>query len=208
MLRLLIALVGMLSTRRPGAAWSRPARDQDEPEDEATWYPPAPAGAAAAVAPRFPHHAGASGAGTAPAAYPAQAHVGRHLDRGGTGLPQGDRLGGADRAGRDPAPGRDQRAPAARQVRLAVAVGPPPGLPPTPISAPGCCRRSRGSPGPPSAPRTSTSPSRTRCPRTSASGPAWYAATFATVGHASATVNLNRGRPGGRLPPATTGCRC
>src|SRR5258705_13047125 len=43
MLRLLIALVGMLSTRRPGAAWSRPARDQDEPEDEATWYlPPRP----------------------------------------------------------------------------------------------------------------------------------------------------------------------
>ena len=38
MLRLLIALVGMLSTRRPGAAWSRSARDQDEPEDEATWY--------------------------------------------------------------------------------------------------------------------------------------------------------------------------
>jgi hypothetical protein len=43
MLRLLIFLVGMLSARRPGAASPRPARDRDEPEEDATWYlPPRP----------------------------------------------------------------------------------------------------------------------------------------------------------------------
>ena len=43
MLRLLIFLVGMLSTRRPGAVPPRPARDWDEPEEESTWYlPPRP----------------------------------------------------------------------------------------------------------------------------------------------------------------------
>ena len=122
MLRLLIFLVGMLSTRRPGAISPRPARDRDEPEEDATWYlpprpepPPRP--------PREPRtHAAPAGAGAA-TAYSGQAQMGRDPDRGGADLPQGDRLGGADRAGRDPAPGRDQRAPAARQVRLAVAVG-------------------------------------------------------------------------------------
>ena len=43
MLRLLILLVGMLSTRRPGAVSPRPARDRDEAEEDATWYlPPRP----------------------------------------------------------------------------------------------------------------------------------------------------------------------
>ena len=37
--------------------------------------------------------------------------------------------------------------------------------------------------------------------------PCWYSSTFATVGHASATVNLNPGRPGGHPRPATTGYR-
>jgi len=43
MLRLLIFLVGMLSTRRPEAVSSRPARDHDDPDDDATWIlPPRP----------------------------------------------------------------------------------------------------------------------------------------------------------------------
>ena len=43
MLRLLIFLVGMLSTRRPGAVSWRPARDHDDPDEGATWYlPPRP----------------------------------------------------------------------------------------------------------------------------------------------------------------------
>ena len=43
MLRLLIFLVGMLSTRRPEAVSPRPARDRDEPEEDAAWYlPPRP----------------------------------------------------------------------------------------------------------------------------------------------------------------------
>src|SRR5690348_7056033 len=43
MLRLLIFLVGMLSTRRQEASSRRPARDRDEPDDDATWYlPPRP----------------------------------------------------------------------------------------------------------------------------------------------------------------------
>jgi hypothetical protein len=43
MLRLLIFLVGMLSTRRPGAAWSRPALAQDDLDEDATWFlPPRP----------------------------------------------------------------------------------------------------------------------------------------------------------------------
>jgi len=37
MLRLLIFLVGMLSTRRPEAVSPRPARDRDEPEEDAAW---------------------------------------------------------------------------------------------------------------------------------------------------------------------------
>jgi hypothetical protein len=40
MLRLLIFLVGMLSTRRPGAVSSRRARDHDDPDEDATWFPP------------------------------------------------------------------------------------------------------------------------------------------------------------------------
>jgi hypothetical protein len=43
MLRLLIFLVGMLSTRRPGAVSSRRARDHEDPDEDATWYlPPRP----------------------------------------------------------------------------------------------------------------------------------------------------------------------
>jgi len=43
MLRLLIFLVGILSTRRPEAVSPRPARDWAEPEEDATWYlPPRP----------------------------------------------------------------------------------------------------------------------------------------------------------------------
>jgi hypothetical protein len=43
MLRLLIFLVGMLSTRRPEAVSSRPARYQDDPDEDATWFlPPRP----------------------------------------------------------------------------------------------------------------------------------------------------------------------
>ena len=43
MLRLLIFVVGMLSTRRPEAVSSRPARDHDDPGDDATWFlPPRP----------------------------------------------------------------------------------------------------------------------------------------------------------------------
>ena len=43
MLRLLIFLVGMLSTRRPGTVSWRPARDQDDPDEDATWFlPPRP----------------------------------------------------------------------------------------------------------------------------------------------------------------------
>jgi len=43
MLRLLIFLVGMLSTRRPGAVSWRPARDHDDPDEDGTWYlPPRP----------------------------------------------------------------------------------------------------------------------------------------------------------------------
>ena len=43
MLRLLIFLVGMLSTRRPGTVSWRPARDHDDPDEDATWYlPPRP----------------------------------------------------------------------------------------------------------------------------------------------------------------------
>ena len=43
MVRLLIFLVGMLSTRRPGAVSSRPARYQDDPDEDATWFlPPRP----------------------------------------------------------------------------------------------------------------------------------------------------------------------
>ena len=43
MLRLLIFLVGMLSTRRPEAVSWRPARDHDDPYDDATWLlPPRP----------------------------------------------------------------------------------------------------------------------------------------------------------------------
>ena len=37
--------------------------------------------------------------------------------------------------------------------------------------------------------------------------PCWYQATFYAVGRASATVNLNPGRPGGSRPRATTGWR-
>jgi hypothetical protein len=43
MLRLLVFLVGMLSTRRPGAVSSRPARDRYDPDGDATWFlPPRP----------------------------------------------------------------------------------------------------------------------------------------------------------------------
>ena len=43
MLRLLIFLVGMLSTRRPGAVSWRPARDYDDPDEDGTWFlPPRP----------------------------------------------------------------------------------------------------------------------------------------------------------------------
>src|ERR1700750_736744 len=43
MLRLLIFLVGMLSTRRPEAVSRRPTGDWDDPEEDATWYlPPRP----------------------------------------------------------------------------------------------------------------------------------------------------------------------
>ena len=43
MLRLLIFLVGMLSTRRPGAVSPRPARDRYDSDEDATWYlPPQP----------------------------------------------------------------------------------------------------------------------------------------------------------------------
>jgi hypothetical protein len=43
MLRLLIFLVGMLSTRRPEAVSSRPVWDDDDPDDDATWFlPPRP----------------------------------------------------------------------------------------------------------------------------------------------------------------------
>ena len=43
MLRLLIFLVGMLSTRRPGAVSWRPARDYGDPDEDATWFvPPRP----------------------------------------------------------------------------------------------------------------------------------------------------------------------
>jgi hypothetical protein len=43
MLRLLIFLVGMLSTRRPGAVSSRPARGHDDRDEDATWFlPPRP----------------------------------------------------------------------------------------------------------------------------------------------------------------------
>jgi hypothetical protein len=43
MVRLLIFLVGMLSTRRPGAVSSRPARYDDDPDEDATWFlPPRP----------------------------------------------------------------------------------------------------------------------------------------------------------------------
>ena len=43
MLRLLIFLVGMLSTRRPSAASWRPARDYDDADEDATWFlPPRP----------------------------------------------------------------------------------------------------------------------------------------------------------------------
>jgi len=43
MLRLLVFLVGMLSTRRPGAASSRPARGRYDPDEDATWFlPPRP----------------------------------------------------------------------------------------------------------------------------------------------------------------------
>ena len=43
MLRLLIFLVGMLSTRRRGAVPARPARDQDDLDEDATWFlPPRP----------------------------------------------------------------------------------------------------------------------------------------------------------------------
>ena len=38
--------------------------------------------------------------------------------------------------------------------------------------------------------------------------PCWYSSTFYAVGHASATVNLNPGRPGGRRRQGTTGCKC
>ena len=43
MLRLLIFLVGMLSTRRPAAVSWRPARDYDDPGEDGTWFlPPRP----------------------------------------------------------------------------------------------------------------------------------------------------------------------
>jgi hypothetical protein len=43
MLRLLVFLVGMLSTRRPGAVSWRPARDRYDPDEDATWFlPPRP----------------------------------------------------------------------------------------------------------------------------------------------------------------------
>jgi hypothetical protein len=43
MLRLLILLVGMLSTRRPATVSWRPARDRDDPDEDATWLlPPRP----------------------------------------------------------------------------------------------------------------------------------------------------------------------
>jgi len=43
MLRLLIFLVGMLSARRPGAVSWRPGRDYDDPDEDGTWYlPPRP----------------------------------------------------------------------------------------------------------------------------------------------------------------------
>jgi hypothetical protein len=43
MLRLLIFLVGMLSTRRPGAVSPRPGRGHDDPDEDATWFlPPRP----------------------------------------------------------------------------------------------------------------------------------------------------------------------
>ena len=65
MLRLLIFLVGMLSTRRPEAVSSRPARDHDDPDDDATWFLPRPAGPATAVgaANRGPCRSGRSGCG-------------------------------------------------------------------------------------------------------------------------------------------------
>src|ERR1700730_3453144 len=53
MLRLLIFLVGMLSTRRPEAVSPRQARDRDEPEEDAAWYlPPRPE-----LPPRLPREA-------------------------------------------------------------------------------------------------------------------------------------------------------
>lgn len=43
MLRLLIFLVSMLSTRRPGTVSWRPARDEGDPDEDATWFlPPRP----------------------------------------------------------------------------------------------------------------------------------------------------------------------
>jgi hypothetical protein len=40
MLRLLIFLVGMLSARRPETTWSRPARDRADPDEDTTWFLP------------------------------------------------------------------------------------------------------------------------------------------------------------------------
>src|SRR6266536_4087861 len=68
---------------------------------------PAPAGPATAVGPRTADHAAPAGADGAATAHPAQAQVGRAPDPGGPDIPQGDRLGRADRPRRDPASSRD-----------------------------------------------------------------------------------------------------
>ena len=108
---------------------------------------------------------------------------------------------------RGPAPGRAQRAPAARHVRLAVAVGHRGDDHQHQRRAPGCCRRSRASPGPRWAPRTSTSCSPTRSRRTSASGRAGTPAPSPPRATPRPRWTSTRDRPGGPRAPATTGYR-
>src|ERR1043166_1360269 len=83
---------GGLVAPRPGLLRSRRGR---------YLVPPAPAGPAATAGPRTADHAVPAGADAAATPHPAQAQVGRAPDSGGPDLPQGDRLGGADRPRRD-----------------------------------------------------------------------------------------------------------
>ena len=192
--RIVLALLSLLTAHRPARA-GQERTAQPGPAPPAP-YQAGRFGAGTGDRPRWPaqaarrrppprrstRRAGAAGAPAGPpggrltrpwptpaaAAHPG--HLGHDPGAGRAHLPQGDRVRGPGRAVRRPAPGGPQRAPAERAVRLAVAGRHRGDHDQHRSRARGCCRRSRASPSPRSARRTSTSTSPARCPRTSARG--------------------------------------